>query len=662
MAKSGDAKIASIIRNRFTKLHADQTEIFDEVEKYHAMYRSIMTQDDAYPWEYQYVDPQVFPLVRNTLARLNPDGMQVYLEAREQMDDEARQMNQETVNWELGENNKTMVLYYFLFRGLLAGRGYLSTGWHYEPAIVIQPDGSREKKLHDIINRAEAKNVRFQDMFIPNRNIPDIYEQPYLIERVSMRYGDMIDDNKVQEKEVWKDEILKYIKDKKIFTTQVDYGVDLIEDEGVSKDDRFLRSQYVALLKMQTKDGDCFYILEDGKDTIVNKDNGSEYLHNHYNYIDWAPFPEDDEYFSLGIVQPVADLQEALSSTLNQYLTTARNAGNPMTLVGGTANEQTPDWMFVKRPNGVVRIKGDINQIREYATADPSQSMLGMRSELQRTFERASSMSSLYSSGVATGAAGQINTTAKGASIINSNIDTNMQLLVSVFGAMGLKRIGEHFLELNAQYMLEEQVIRITGKDGNSELINVNPEEVSANFDVIVSEKSMLRQTPEMRQATLINIKGVLDDEKDVQLNKKPVIKALLEAHPDTQDLSSEVVVDVESISAEHIASLEKGIMPEVTHEDQHKTLITLAQKHLMDTQYPDETLDLFNQYMNELRKWISASNPNLLQAPPPEPPPMLPSNEEDLVASMAGQLDTGGNPTADQAVTIPGETLDYGV
>jgi hypothetical protein len=662
MAKSGDAKIASIIRNRFTKLHSDQVEIFDEVEKFHAMYRSIMTQDESYPWEYQYVDPQIFPLLRNTLARLNPDGMQIYLEGREEMDDAVRRVNQELVNWELGENSKTMVLYRNLFRGLLAGRAYLSTGWHYEPSIVISPDGTKQKMLHDIVNRAEVKNVRFQDMFIPNRNIPELYEQPYLIERVSMSYGDMEDDNEMQEREVWKKDALKYIKDKKVFSTQVDYGVDLIQEDGLSKDDRFIRSQYVSLIKMQTKDGDCFYILEDGKDTIVNTDDGSEYLHNHYNYIDWAPFPEDDEYFSLGIVQPVADLQEAMSSVLNQYLTTSRNAGNPMTIIGGTANEQTPDWMFVKRPNGIVRVKGDINQIREYATADPSPSMLNMRNELQRTFERASSMSSLYSSGVATGAAGQINTTARGASIINQNIDTNMQLLVSIFGAMALRRIGEHFLELNAQYITEEQVIRITGKSRQSELLKVSPDEVSANFDVLVSEKSMLRQTPEMRQATLLNIKGALDKETQVKLDKRPIYKAILEANPDTQDLAEEVIVDTEFVSEEHINSLLKGIVPEVSPEDDHKMLIMLVQKHLMDNDYDDSMLDLFNQYMNELRKWVSASNPNFLQAPPPQPPPMLPSNEEDLMASMASGVEMGGNPTEGQAVTIPEETLEYGV
>lgn len=664
MAKSGDSKIAEIIRNRFNKLHSAQVEIFDEVETYHAMYRSAMTQDEGYPWEFQYVDPQIFPLMRNTLARLDPKGMNIYLEPREEMDKKQTDINQQLVNWELDENEKFMILYRFIFRGLLAGRTYLGTGWKYEPAVEIETEKGLKKVLHQIVNHAEVKNIRFQDMFIPNRNIPILQEQPYIIERVSMRFGDMLDENEDQGKEVWKKDILEYIKSKKVFSTKMDYGVDLINEDGDGKEEKLYRSRYVSLLKMQTKDGDCFYILEDAssKNDIINTETGNQYLHNHYNYIDWAPFPEDDEYFSLGVVQPVADLQEALSSTLNQQLTTARNAANPMTVVN-ESNSQTPDWTFVRRPNGVMRIKGDVNQVRELTGADANPILIPLRQELQRTFERASSMSSLYTSGVATGAAGQINTTAKGAQVINSNIDTNMQLLVSIFSAMALKKIGEHFLELNSQYITEEQIIKVTGKDGMSQLVKVDPAEVTANFDVKVSEESMIKQTPEMRQATLINIYTTLLAEKEVKLDRRPLIKALLETNPDTEDLAGDVLHDVEAISNENISLLMKGVLPEVKMDDDHQTLIMLAQKHLLDMpDMPDGILQLFNQYMQELRKWISAANPNFLKPPPPVPQ-LLPSNQEDLMSAMSQGMGVANqNPTAGQPVTIPQENLGMGM
>lgn len=49
---------------------------------YHQMYRAAMTEDEACPWNYELVDPVVFCLLRNVMARLNPDQMKARLEAR----------------------------------------------------------------------------------------------------------------------------------------------------------------------------------------------------------------------------------------------------------------------------------------------------------------------------------------------------------------------------------------------------------------------------------------------------------------------------------------------------------------------------------------------------------------------------------------------------
>lgn len=419
MAATKEERIAQIVHSRFKTLKGDQEEIFDEVEVYHQMWRAVMTEDESYPWDYQLVDPVVFYLLRGMMARLNPEHMKVTLEARNERAQSYRKVNQAVVNWELSEMNKTLVFYRFLFRGLLAGRAYLSDGWRFEPAVEVMAGEGRGRKviLRDIVNRADAKNVRFQDMFIPNRNIPDIDEQPYLIERVTMRFGDMLDDNETAGREIWKKKYLDKIRKGNLFATKIDYGVDLPDnDETVgdySKEEMFVRSQYVSLLKMQTKEGDVIWTPEK-EDWVLNTEEGNPYWHGHYPYISWTPFPEDDEFFSMGIVQPIADLQIAISSTLNQFLTNARKAGNPM-WIAGSAAAQTPDWEFVNRPDGVVRVAGDINQVRQVEVKDNYRGLLEVRKELETTFERATSMSSLYMAGVSGGSSPQVNKTATGA-------------------------------------------------------------------------------------------------------------------------------------------------------------------------------------------------------------------------------------------------------
>jgi len=645
-----EQRIAQIVQQRFTRLHGDQRDIFDDVETFHQMYNASMTEDDAYPWDYQLTDPVVFALMRNVLARLNPDQMKVRLEARTEKAKANRDTNQAVVNWELSEMQKTLIFYRFLFRGLLAGRGYLSTGWKYEPAVKVitgQGENTLTRVMREIVNRAEARNVRFQDMFIPNRNVPELDEQPYVIERVTMRFGDMLDDNEFTGKEIWKKKYLDKIRKSNLFTTKVDYGVDLPDDDGklaeFSKEDLFVRSQYLTLLKMQTKEGDLFYVPEKEQEWVLNVDEGNPYWHGHYNYITWTPFPEDDEFFSLGIVQPVADLQIAISSALNQFLTNIRKASNPMWIAGAAA-AQTPDWQFVNRPDGVIRVAGDVNQIQQVVTKDTSKTTLEMRRELQTTFERATSMSSLYTSGVSGGSSPQINKTATGAKVIDANIDTNLQMLVALFGAQALSRLGDHFLELNSQFITEEQEVRITGEGGVSQYIKVRPEEITANFDVIVNPDTVTKINPVVKQATLLNIKAAADQEKSVKLDTKPIWKAIVAATPEMDNVG-EIIVDIEEQAQKDIEQMLEGQSPKVEYDDDHKGLMTVVQKFLLENanNLDDATLLLFQQYLDEHRNYLTASNPQLF-APPPQPE-MLPTDEASLAASM-GQQFGQPNPT----------------
>lgn len=653
-------RIAQIVQSRFTKLHGEQTDIFDQVEVYHQMYQAFMTEDEAYPWDYQLTDPVVFALMRNTMARLNPDHYKVNLEARNQAAANLRDINQAVVNWELSEMSKTLIFYRFLFRGLLAGRAYLSTGWRYEPAVKVlagEGDGY-ERVMRDIINRAEAKNVRFQDVFIPNHNNPELDEQPEIIERVNMNFGDMLNDNENQGKEVWKKKYLDKIRKHSMFATKVDYGIDLPNSElgeELSKEEMFVRSQYVTLLKFQTKQGDIIYVPEKEQQWILNTEEGNPYWHGHYPYITWTPFPEDDEFFSMGIVQPVSDLQIAISSTLNQFLTNARKASNPM-WIAGSAAAQTPDWQFVNRPDGVIRVAGDVNQIQQVTTKDTSNSMLEMRRELQTTFERGTSMSSMYTSGVSGGSSPQLNKTATGAKVIDANIDINLQLLVSLFGAQALSKLGEHFLELNTQFLTEEQEIKITGDGGKVEYPRVKPEEVTANFDVIVNPDTITKISPVVKQATLMNLKALADKEAKVQLDTKPIWKALIDAFPEMDNVG-DIVIDIQEQGEGDIQEMLKGQMPEVHYDDDHKGLMTVVQKFLLDSaqSLPDETLLLFQQYLDEHRKYIQAANPQLF-APPPQPE-VIPTDEEALMQSMSAELGQG-NLTEGLAVPLTDNQL----
>lgn len=661
--------IAEVIQNRYKKLTEDTQPIFDEVEIFHQMYRAFLNQDDTYPWDYNLVDPVVFQLLRSMMARLNPENFRVQLDARNSQALAYRDKNQAFLNWELEEMQKTLVFYRFLFRGLLAGRSYMSTGWKFTPALQIKTGEAGKKEntriMRDIVNRAIAKNVRFQDILVPNQNNPELDEQPYVVERMMLNFGEMMDDNAAAEEAgqdiIWKPDYIKKIKEKRMFDNKMDYMVDLPQDDDVKgldakTDDIFIRSQYIAVLKMQTSSNEVYYVPEHQKEWVLNEKCENPYWHGHYPYITFTPFPEDDDYYSMGIVQPVADLQIALSSALNQFLTSARKAGNPMWIKGKDA-AGTPDWMFVSRPDGVITVAGDAEQIKQITSKDTSEVMIRARQELKTTLESTTSLSSLYSSGVSGGSGPQVNRTATGAKIIDANIDINMQMLVSLFGAMSLSVLGNHFMELNVQYLDEEQEFKLTGEETFQK---VAPAEVTANFNVIVNPDTITKVSPVIKQAQLLNLKATVDQEKDIKLNKKPIWEGIVRSYPELNIAPSDIFVDPEKEAMSAMESIMGGTIPKVKFDQDHKAIITIIQKEIATTEaeISDEQLKMFAEYLDEHRAYEEAAKPqNAITLIPPQPE-MLPPDEAALMEQMGGQVTPPTNPTQALPQTIPAEAL----
>ncbi len=643
-----ESRVAEVIRSRYTTLSNNQQEIFDRVEQYKAMYHCQMTEDESYPWEYQLTDAQIFPTIRNYLSRMNPAEARIALTGKSPY----REVNQQLVNWELNEILITMLMYKIMYSGFMAGRGYFKTGWFYKPALKIKTDNG-EKIMRSLQNRADSQFVRFNNLFIPNRNIPEIELQPYLIELVDRRFGDMLDEQ--EQTEYWKPDLLQKIREKKMFTHEINYGVDLPNEE-TGEEETIIRSQNVSMLRMTTMDGEEFWTLKDGDDKqVLNKDTHCKYWHGHYDYGSFAPFPEDDEFFSMGVPHTIADLEIALSSTLNQLLTNGRKAGNSMWLVGDSG-KQVPDWMFTDRPNGIVRVKGKLDDYKRLDfNTQASRETLQLRQALQTSSERTSGISSLYSSGVGDG--GQVNKTARGAEVISNNIDQNLQLLISLYGAQVLKTMGEHFVELNQQYITEEQTFEITGKHGQDEYVTVQPEQISADFKVKASPERLLRSSPAVKLASLQNTITTLESQKTVKVDMEPLYEELISETPGLEDIDPQtIIIDPEKRANEAINMIMKGFdPPKLRWDDDFKSILTLVQKHLLDMDHPPEELEKFVAYITDLKGWLQAKNESMVIPSSPiqgaAEPQLLPTDPNSLAQSMSIPMNM--NPTEGMAAPL---------
>lgn len=603
-----NSKISEIVKKRFDKMRDICTPVFDQKQYNRALYAGSYyppTSED----QYSLTDPQIFPMIRNYLSRSNPSHTQIRLDPRNADQLEARKVNQAIINWELSELSATDLFYLIYYSGFINGKGYFETSWLYEPAIEIEEkDGNkvvRKKLIRSKTDRANAVYVPFETIFIPDPNIRRIRQQPYYGKEMNLRIGDMLDLNasllERGKKAFWDEKWLEKAKNGGLKKEILDYQMDFVDDnnENLKKEDLAFRAATVAVEMMQTDSGDIFYRTKTDGD-IINNNRENEYWHGHYPIADFSPFPEDDSYFPLSLVDVAGDLQIAASELLNLGMSNIRQSTYQMYIAGSGA-AQTPSWQFRTRPNGIIKVLGDPSQLVPFGSKDTSGPTMRMAQEVASRIEKASGVSSLYASGASSGGV-QINQTARGAQIIDKNIDTNLRMITDLFGEDVIKVLGEDFLELNAQYITEKQTLALIGKKGVSEVVNIDPELVSANFNVSVNAERMIKQTPASKQASIQNTTTILQNIQNqsqgaVQLDLTPIIEALIDATPEMEEVE-DVVISIDEKGKRDIAMLLRGQMPEIKVRDPHLELIQLASIYVENNQITPEQEIIFQDYV----------------------------------------------------------------
>jgi hypothetical protein len=609
MDDKGSKRFAKIIKHRYDKARELSEDVFNRIEVNRNLYKGYLQLDDAYEWDYSLVDQQVFPLIRNYISRSNPSMTKIRLEARKPEDFEKRQVNQDFINWEISEIDLTTILTRAFFSNYLTGKAYFKTGWKYEPRIVVE-NGKYKYEMRPLTNRADLKFVRFNNILVPNRNIPSLQDQPYILELMQLSPGEMIQDNETYGYEYWKKSYIEKLRKSGVNSKNLDYEAEFVKDaETTGKDEMAFRAATFPVVCMHTKEGEVFYMpLGDGEE-IINKNTENPYWHGHYPYIDMTAFPEDDEYYSMSVVDAVGDLQIASTEILNQTLTNIRAINNQMYVVGAS-QATTPDYMFKQRPNGVIRVVGDPGQIVPLRTNDATRSMLAMGQELNAKFEKVGGISSLYSSGAPDKS---VNQTARGAQIIDKNIDTNIQMIMDLFGEQVLKRIGDHFQELNAQYVTEEQSFAITGKKGVRSLISIDRDTVGANFDVYTYSESMIKQTPASRQASLQNLLTVINTQvipSGTQVDLVPLVENLIDSYAEMENVE-DIVTSLDEKAEKDAVMLSRGQMPTIKARDSHEELMQIVSIWFEENQdsIPDENKELFDTYIQKHLRFIQAAS-----------------------------------------------------
>ena len=177
--------------------------------------------------------------------------------------------------------------------------------------------------------------------------------------------------------------------------------------------------------------------------------------------------------------------------------------------------------------------------------------------------------------------------------------------------------MAEHFLELNAQYVTEEQAFFVTGKKNVRQLLTMRPEEVTANFDVFVNAERMIKQTPASRQASLQNLITILGENSQkngVMTDVTPVVEALIDSYPEMDNVD-DVVVSIDEKSRRDLAMMSRGQEVVVKVRDPHIELMQYAKIYLedhadefMQLPYAEDIYAAFGKYMTDHTRFMQTA------------------------------------------------------
>lgn len=614
-----DKNIGKVIQNRWKFSKLQQDNIFDDFARYRALWQSKIVDTTGWPWDYSLFNPMVFSTLRSFVARTATGSPGITLQAWNEEDRPKTRVNQELVMWEFEECEFQKKIARAIFNSGLYGKGFVYTGWLYQKERYVEEEDEQGKVTRKIlispkVNRADLANKRVYDIFVANRNLPDIQMQPWVIIRYYRTIAELKKINKMRGGDVYTN--LDKLKDKNLFVRFVDFGRDVMYNDNseIPFDNGVLE-----LWEMWDQDEGRVYEMVARHPEFVIRKEDNPYYHGDIPLVETTFFPEDDEFWSTGLIRPMEDLQMALNATLNQYLTNARQQLNNMWLTGDT---RIPDWEFISRPNGVIHTNGNIDQIREVQHKDITQTAMAMMNEMRTDIQRTTGINDYL-------AMGTPNQGRKGAAALRmeeQNLDQNLKLFMTFLEQETIRKIAKHFLANNKQYITSEQSFNIAGRHGYRH-VNIKDDEVSAGFDPIVIPNSVMPKDPIIKGQNLMQLKEMADNEQKININTAPIWKEIVSTMGLTD--MDEIIPDDRDEALEENELLKKGIPVEVEVSDNHDLHVTVHQFALIKEKLDQKTAKRFIDHISEHKMWKIAQNPNLIEQMTgnqqiPKPPNLL--------------------------------------
>lgn len=419
-----------------------------------------------------------------------------------------------------------MVRMYKLFTDMLIYGGCpYETGWRNESAMV--------RRKVPIIENGILLGYEEQEIEVVNWDDPDF--QPFMIDDLYPDpEGTSIDDCSWVIRR-------RYITRKEL-EAKVEEGIYKVKDmEAINQaGDRISEGKQDRLAAIGAADayadesdvgGRRYELLEMWEDdrvtTVINRtevirDEENPFWHGKKPF-GFAKFdPLNGEFYGISLVEVIEYLQAELNTTRNQRIDATSQTINRMWIVLKGMGLEPAD--LVSRPNGIIWVDSLEEVPKEVEFKPPEPAAYQEESIIKADIQEATST---YNE--ARGAPSDAKRTATENAIRERSTNIRFETKLRIFEALGLKRLGFFYDQLNQQFIDDIRSIRTSGEDGGYEWQEMRPEDIAGRFEYQPAGSSIEPTLDKLEYRTnLLNLYNEFKEDPEIRTRelKKRVFEA----------------------------------------------------------------------------------------------------------------------------------------
>lgn len=253
-----------------------------------------------------------------------------------------------------------------------------------------------------------------------------------------------------------------------------------------------------------------WYVIVANREFVLSS-VASPYMHGKLPYAKWVDTRVPSEWYAIGEVEALEDLQEELNVTRNQRIDNVSLVLTKMFAINRAANID-PNQL-IARPGGFVEVDNVNEDIKELTFTDVTSSSYQEEALIKSDMDRVSGVHDTIR-----GSESSRRETATMANLTANAGAERFKLKTALIAYGGMNEMIQQVIRLNQQFLTAGREALILGKDGAMSTETVTPSDVAGEYDIVAvgsAIEPMLNL--QVQQSNLTSLYSLLKDNPLVQ-------------------------------------------------------------------------------------------------------------------------------------------------